>query len=163
MKDQIIPTAKKYLGFTEKPANSGFTDADFEKRMKDVGFQKGHAWCSYFAELVWKEAMPEHFAILDKLFSGSATATFKNFDLDKTFPTSQKPVPGALAIYRFGSGWQGHVGIVIEVNGDRITNIEGNSNDQGGREGVAVVRKSRPVKTIPSAKGLNLVGYVHPI
>ena len=100
--DKIVEVAKRYIGQTEKPNNSGFTDALFEQRMKDTGWSKGASWCSFFCELVWKEAYkdsPETQA-LDKLFSGSATATFKNFDLAKSsgWETGQTPKPGALAV-----------------------------------------------------------------
>lgn len=168
IKERILSTATRYIGFSEKPNNSGFNDADFEKRMKDVGWSKSLAWCSYFAELVWKEAYndePEVLAKLDKLFSGSATATYKNFDIDPTFKTSPTPVEGALAIYRFGVGWQGHVGIVIKVDNtdNLVVNIEGNTNSAGGREGIEVARKKRMIKPPFSKKGLNIIGYVIPI
>ena len=168
IRERIINAATAYLGFTEKPGNSGFTDAGFERRMKEVGWQKSQAWCAYFGELVWKEAYQESFTILKKLnecFSGSATATFRNFDIDGTFPTSQHPSLGALAIYRYGVGWQGHLGIVIRVDDldKRLANIEGNTNSAGGREGFEVAKKGRLIKPPFSKKGLNLVGYVHPI
>ena len=43
--DKIVEVAKRYIGQTEKPNNSGFTDALFEQRMKDTGWSKGASRC----------------------------------------------------------------------------------------------------------------------
>jgi hypothetical protein len=163
--DQIVQTALNYLGKTEKPANSGFTDAEFEKKMKDTGWSKGLSWCAYFTELVWKEVFafkPEILVLLDQLLSGSATATFKNFDVHPSFETGQIPKPGALAVWRYGNGWKGHIGIVYKIVDDNtFTTIEGNTNDEGAREGYEVARRTRKVKTNFSKTGLNLIGFIY--
>lgn len=166
IQDKIVEVAKKYVGKTEKPNNSGFTDAEFEKRMKDTGWDKGMSWCSFFCELVWKEAYlgSKEISSLDKLFSGSATATFKNFDLAKEqgWQTGLMPKVGALAVWRYGVGWQGHIGIVVEENGVTFKTVEGNTNDKGGREGYIVAVKSRVTKGVFQKNGLNLIGFVYP-
>lgn len=163
--ETVIALAKSYVGKTETPNNSGFKDTVFQKKMEEVGWLKGAAWCSYFAELVYREASCEKTvtALLIKLFSGSATATFKNFDLDKTFKTGKEPALGALAIWRHGSGWQGHAGIVVSIDkpNNVFGSIEGNTNDKGGREGYIVSKKYRYIKKPYTATGLNLVGFVY--
>lgn len=164
--EKIKNIALSYLGQREVPGNMGFTDKQFEKKMAAVGFVKSYAWCALFAELIWVEAYEgskETLAKLKTLFSASATATFKNFDLDGTFNTSKTPKVGAVAIWRYGNGWQGHAGIVIAVNGDTITTIEGNTNAAGGREGIEVARKNRKWRGEAfKAKGLNIVGFILP-
>ena len=57
--DKIVEIAMNYLGQEEVSGNMGFEDDEFEKKMKAVGWEKGQAWCAYFAELVWKEAYKE--------------------------------------------------------------------------------------------------------
>lgn len=163
--EKIKEVALKYIGKTEKPSNSGFNDADFEKKMKDTGWIKSASWCAFFTELVWKEAYgTKYTSELSKLFSGSATATFKNFDLAKAngWETGKVPKIGALAVWRHGNGWQGHIGIVVEENGVSFKSVEGNTNDVGGREGYIVAKKSRITKGVYTAKGLNLIGFVYP-
>lgn len=162
---EIARIAQKYIGQTEKPGNAGFTDVSFEIRMKEVGFSKGQSWCSYFCELVWKEAYEGHEIAdkLDKLFSGSATATFRQFDVDKTFPTGVLPKVGALAVWRYGNGWQGHIGIVSSLHNDQFKCIEGNTNDKGGREGYIVAERIRKEKEPFKPNGLNLIGFVYPV
>jgi hypothetical protein len=166
MSEKIVQIAKSYIGKTEISGNKGFTDKKFEKRMKDTGWYSGLSWCAFFSELVWKEAYAESSELvkkLDKLFSGSATTTYKNFDLAVDFKVSPKPVPGALAVWRYGNGWQGHIGVVTEVlNDGTFKCVEGNTNDVGGREGYIVAEKHRKLVKPYQAKGLNLVGFVLP-
>ena len=160
----VISIATSYLGKTETPNNSGFKDSVFQKKMQEVGWVKGYAWCSYFCELVYKEASCERTVttLLAKLFSGSATATFKNFDLDKTFKTGKEPKIGALVIFRYGNGWQGHAAIVTEVvDKNTIRTIEGNTNNLGSREGIVVAKKTRLINKPFTSTGLNFVGFVY--
>ena len=163
--DQIVKIAKSYIGQHEKPSNSGFKDAEFEKRMKDVGWSTSLSWCVFFTELVWKEAYGpgQVFNELSKLFSGSATTTYKNFELSKTWKVGQKPVPGAIAIWRYGNGWQGHAAVVVSVGDKKDFNtVEGNTNSEGGREGVEVAEKTRLTGKAFTKNGLNLVGFIYP-
>lgn len=154
--------AIKYIGQTEKPGNMGFNDKDFERKMEDVGFQKTHAWCAYFAELVFKEANPDKLEELDRLFSASATKTYQNF-VDAGYPYSKTPTEGALVIWqnmKFGKPqWTGHAGVVVKVI-DNITfeSVEGNTNDGGGREGYIVARRIR--KVLQVKEGLQVMGFI---
>lgn len=153
--------ALKYIGQTEKPGNSGFNDAEFEEKMKAVGFQKSHAWCSYFAELVFKEAYPDN-KELDKLFSASAVQTFKNFS-NSAYVIGELPSENWLVIWQMQKDgkpqWQGHVGIVAKViDHETFESIEGNTNDGGGREGYIVAKKLRKVKKVQN--GLQVLGFV---
>jgi hypothetical protein len=55
--------------------------------------------------------------------------------------------PGMVFIMDFGGG-KGHTGIVEAVHGGFITTIEGNSNNQGSRDGVGVFRLTRKINSI---------------
>lgn len=155
--------ARQYIGQTEKPGNMGFNDVVFEKKMEEVGFVKGHAWCAYFAELVFKEAFPEKFDELDKLFSGSTIQTFRNFR-DAAYPIGYVPVVNHLVIWqRYLDGQPqptGHAGVVSEVKSTwEFKSIEGNTNDQGGREGYIVAEHER--KVLAEVKtGLKILGFI---
>lgn len=158
-----VEIATKYIGKTEKPGNAGFNDADFEKKMKDVGFQPGHAWCSYFAELVFKEAYPLKKKEFDKLFSASAVKTFENFK-KAGYAIHDTPQLGALVIWQKQVGgkpsWQGHAGIVVEVTTNQtFKSVEGNTNDSGGREGYIVAKKFRRVQSVTN--GLQVLGFIN--
>lgn len=159
----VIDVAKKYIGQTEKPGNMGFNDAVFEKKMQAVGFQKKQAWCSYFAELCFKEAFPEKSAELDKLFDASAVRTFNNFKA-AGYQISDVPVAGTLVVWQnYVNGqkqWTGHIGVSISAKLPHdFGTIEGNTNEHGGREGYIVYGKDRKVvRNI--ATGLRLLGFV---
>jgi hypothetical protein len=55
--------------------------------------------------------------------------------------------PGHIFIMSFGGGL-GHTGLVESVNGGFITVIEGNTNDNGSREGIGVFRRTRKINSI---------------
>lgn len=157
-----VEVAKKYIGQTEKPKNSGFTDAEFEKKMYNVGFEKGHAWCAYFQELVFKEAYPEKFEELNKLFSGSTIQTFNNF-AKAGYPVSYVPEVGALVIWQMVKEGKpqvtGHAGIVSEVTPEGFKSIEGNTAQGGVREGFIVAEHNR--KVLANVKvGLRIMGFI---
>ena len=155
--------ARQYIGQTEKPGNMGFNDATFEKKMQEVGFQKGHAWCSYAVELWFKEAYPERFDELDKLFSGSTIQTFRNFR-DAAYPIDHVPVVNHLVIWQMMKEGKpqptGHAGIVSEVKSSwEFKSIEGNTNSHGGREGFEVAEKERKVLATV-VNGLKVLGFI---
>lgn len=161
---KVVEIAEGYIGQTEKPGNMGFNDADFEKKMEEVGFQKTHAWCAYFSELVFKEAYPELFGELDKLFSASAVATFANFR-DAGYKIHALPKMGTLVIFQKMKDnvpqWQGHAAICVSVQDNKwvFESVEGNTNDGGGREGYIVAKRTR--KTLADvSNGLKIIGFV---
>ena len=155
--------ALKYIGQTEKPGNAGFNDQEFENRMLDVGFVKGHAWCAYFTELVFKEAYPEKAKELDRIFSGSTIQTFKNFR-DAGYLIGYAPQPNTLVIWQSIKEGKpqatGHAGIVVSVKDTwQFDSVEGNTNDGGGREGYIVARKERKVYA-DVENGLKILGFI---
>lgn len=163
--NKVSEIALSYVGKTETPNNSGFTDKAFEKKMQEVGWLKTQAWCAYLAELICKEAYAgnkDKVAVYNKIFSGSSTQTYQNADIAGL--TSKTPVVGSIAIFRYGNGWQGHTAVVTEVV-DKTTfkTVEGNTNDKGGREGYIVSKKTRKIGLPYTAKGLNLIGFINPL
>jgi hypothetical protein len=168
MNDRIVKIAESYIGKTEKPGNKGFNDPEFERKMRAVGFLPGHAWCAYFGELVWTEAYAGHkmLPVITRLFSPSAVSTFSNFSNSKHFMISPDiPTLGALAIWRYGDGWQGHLGVVtaFDIKNNRMVTADGNTNDKGGREGYIVANRPRRIIRPHSKTDLNLLGFVYPI
>lgn len=158
----VVLEARKYIGKREKPGNSGFFDGAFEADMVDEGWQKGWAWCSIFARLVFRKVYPEK-EELKKLFNPSAVKTFQNFK-DAGYPISIKPAVGSLVIWQQQKNgkphWTGHAGIVEKVFDDEAFQaIEGNSNVAGSRDGDRVIPRSRRVvDDVPN--GLKVLGFV---
>jgi hypothetical protein len=162
---KILELAFADVGQKETPGNSGFENKKFLQQMYDAGWQKGWPWCAVWVEKIWGEAYKgsDKYAEVRKLITPSAVNTFTNFKA--IGKTSNHPVPGALVVWRQGNGWSGHIGIVTKVGLDRnmFQTIEGNTNAAGGREGDVVAIKERRLLFVNSPKGLNLLGFVHPL
>ncbi len=168
----VVSVAMNYVNQQEKTNNSGFKDPNFEKKMKWVGWLKGHPWCAYFVELVYKDAniktgeSKKIQALFDSLFSGSVAQTFNNFKNfvgknKEFFKISMEPKKGSIVIWRSKvNPVFGHTAVVIDVksNGEFVT-VEGNTNDKGGREGYIVAVRKRDM----SGNGYKLVGFIEPI
>lgn len=158
---RIIDTARLFLGQKELPGNKFDPNSELGKLLHAAGQKDGEAWCSYFGEAICTKAYPEKAHELQKLFSASAVATFKNF-VAADFTITAIPIPGALVIWRrYEKGkpmWQGHLGIVTEVQEAGFKSIEGNSNAQGSRDSDSVVENFRTVKFKPD--GITVMGFV---
>lgn len=166
LQNKVIDTALGYEGMQEIKGNLGWTSEAFENKMVSVGWASSHAWCAYFAELVWSEVYDLHGYTkkFDALFSGSATKTYKQFEA-AGWDVGTVPVKGAVIIWRSVKGgkpsWKGHAGILIDFNDSYMTTIEGNTNADGAREGEVVAKKRRKY-TFKVSNGLELVGFIYP-
>jgi len=161
---EIIDNALSYVGEQEKPGNSGFIDPKFEAEMKEEGWQFGWAWCAVFAKVVFKNVYPEKSEELNRLFSPSAVVTFRNFR-DDSYLINELPKPGNLVVWQKviegKKQIQGHVGIVTKLNSAwEFESVEGNSNDEGGREGkeVALITNRKVIKDVWT--GLKVLGFI---
>lgn len=167
---EIVDTAYSFLGQEEIRGNLGFKDEQFEELMKAVGWQKSQAWCAYFAELVWRKAYANQNSLIEeklrKLFSAGAVATFNAFDKSPDFETTKEPVIGSVVIWQNHKNgvakWSGHAGIVVKVRSNGIfESIEGNTNDDGSREGYEVALKPRK-SNYGGKNGLIVKGFIVP-
>ena len=166
---EIIKVAKSYVGQLEKPKNSGFINPEFEAEMIENGFSVGDSWCAIFAKLVWRKAYEKnnanlHFAI-NELFNKSAVATFRNFEKSKLFGATKTPEPGALVVWQnYHDGkpqWTGHIAIFKDYINGKIITIDGNSNEQGVRNGDRVIERARAIN-YNSENGFRLLGFINP-
>lgn len=161
--NKLVEVATLDIGKKEKPGNSGFVDKDHEKRLREVGWRPGWAWCSSQQEAwVWA-AYPELKDIVNGFFVPSATATFRNLK-NAGYPVSMQPKVGDLVYWqRIQDGkalWQGHAGVVSRVVSDaEFYSIEGNTNATGSREGDSVQEKLRYVRS-DVENGLKVMGFV---
>lgn len=140
-----LETAVSQLGVEESPRGSN-AGKEVEAYLKAVGLGKGNAWCMAFVFWCVMEASRKS-AQTNPLSKTAGVLAQWNArpSLRKTTPEA-----GDIFIMDFGGG-KGHTGFVENVlaNG-RIQTIEGNTNDDGSREGYAVCRRTR---TIKSCKG----------
>jgi hypothetical protein len=156
-----IEIAQSYVGQFEISGNQGFKSPEFEKKMHAVGWDKGEAWCILFAELVYKEAYPELYPELEKLFSDSVVETHRLITKAGYEPSSI-PVLGSLMIMQHYTNnkpdWTGHAGVVTQVHSHSTwVCVEGNTNSKGSREGDSVQYKTRSLMYYET--GLRVKGF----
>lgn len=163
--DLIVKIAESYIGQKEVTPNLKFVNPDFDKKIRNVGWSKGQSWCAYFLKLVYKEAFETYSEFEDvalklkKIQSGSVVMSFNNFKMSKDFKISSTPTPGALVFWESTTkkGY-GHCGIVVGIRDKNyIYTVEGNTNNNGSREGDGVYKKVRPIS---GYTGVRLLGYV---
>lgn len=135
--------AQSQIGVQEIPKNSNAGPA-VEKYLKSVGLGKGYAWCMAFMYWSVKSASIE-LNVTNPLTKTAGVMNMYNLEKDLRVST---PKVGDLFTMDFGGG-VGHTGIVEKIlpNG-KIQTIEGNTNDDGSREGYEVCRRTRNVKSI---------------
>lgn len=139
---KALEIAKTQLGVQEIPRGSNAGPA-VEKYLKSVGLGKGYAWCMAFMYWCTKEASTQ-LGLENPLYKTAGVLAMYNKEKDSVVTD---PQPGDLFIMDFGKG-QGHTGIVEKVENNTIHTIEGNTNDEGSREGYEVCRRQRKTNTI---------------
>lgn len=141
---ETIFSAITQLGVEEVPKGSN-AGVDVEKYLKSVGLGKGYSWCMAFVYWNVLQACGK-LAISNPLLKTGGVLAQYNYPKSKRFTA---PKPGDIFIMDYGKG-TGHTGIVEYVLNDTIHTIEGNTNDEGSREGYEVCRR---VRKISSCKG----------
>lgn len=131
----LVEVAARELGVRERTGqNDGLR---VEAYLATVNLKKGQPWCAAFVSWVYKQAG----------YSRPRTAWSPAL-----FPSSRlarSALPGnLLAVYFPKLKRIAHVGIILKMDGEWCSSIEGNTNNQGSREGDGVYRKRRHVKTI---------------
>lgn len=162
---KILDVYQKYLGMTELSGNKFTDDNILGKLLHAAGQKDGESWCCYMQEGLFKEAYPDHFNQLDRLFSANCQQTFRNFK-EAGFEILSLPKIGCLAIWvKMKDGketTQGHAGLVVElIDSWQFKSAEGNSNNEGSREGYEF--DLLPLrKTIHSVtNGLKIKGFIN--
>lgn len=177
--DEIVQMAQHYSeqNITEIEPNKGWTDPAYEADMKAIGWEKGDEWCAASAILDWKKgyaAKPAIWAIAKKLVSLNSQQMACNFHADPVWPTSTHiPKLGAMVIWQEGnSAVSGHCGIVVAINGNQFTSVEGNTTSltkpnpnphMSEREGWTVAAHTHTIGLPHSTLGLNLDRFIYAI
>lgn len=154
--EYIATIARREVGVSESPrgSNRGPRVDQYQAatwlNKKDWG-----AWCASFVCWVVREAMKEAVKNGAKFtFQRPRTAgafDFENWSLKQDESTRTRRSPGRdlkpwdIVIYGFS-----HIGFVSTVpdSKGRFLAIEGNTNDEGGREGYEVAERSRHIRDV---------------
>jgi hypothetical protein len=141
---KTILSAITQIGVQEIPKGSN-KGVHVEKYLKSVGLGGGYSWCMAFAYWNVQQASTK-LGIKNPLFKTAGVIAQWN---NSPQLHSLKPEAGYLFILDEGKGL-GHTGLVEYVVGNTIHTIEGNTNDDGSREGYEVCRR---IRKIASCKG----------
>lgn len=158
----IVVEARRWIGQREIPPNRGFSDAEFERLMREVGgWRPGWAWCACFVRLcVLRGALwtPEEERWLRQSLQPGVLNTWRAFQAAGRI--RQSPTIGSIAFWRNGATAFGHAGIVSAVESpSSFRCIEGNTGALGGRDGEMVRENARRVDFTRRARGLWLLGF----
>ena len=140
-KDAVIQIAKWQVGVMETPANS-----NRQKYGEAYGWN-GVPWCMIFVWCVFKEA---GFNLKKTASCTELTNAYKKAGqwVTKGFK------PGDIVMFDFDGKMDGeteHCGIIIEVRGNQIVTIEGNTSATNNANGGAVMQRVRDLKCVTGA------------
>lgn len=153
-RDLVINIAKSFHGIKEVGKNEGFTNKEFEKAMRNVGWKTGQAWCSYVVKLIYQ------LAEVTTNITGWSPSSYNRKDPVYTggkFIKKPKPADCVSFTYpKFLSNKSrykgiGHTGILMEIRPNGLVTAEGNTSDlslQVVRDGdVYTANKIRPLNS----------------
>lgn len=144
---ETLFVATTQIDIREEGNNGG---PEVRRYLKTVGLTEGYPWCMAF--VYWCVQMAANkLKVSQPLVKTAGVLDQWNRTTCRKIPArAAAPVqPGDIFIMDLGGG-TGHTGFVEKIEGSIVYTIEGNTNDEGSREGYEVARRQR---TISSIKG----------
>lgn len=147
LSSEALFVATTQIDIREEPNNKG---PEVKRYLKSVGLAEGSAWCMAF--VYWcVDIAAKRLNLTNPLVKTAGVLYQWNHNQTcRLIPNRSSGIqPGDIFIMDFGGG-TGHTGFVEKVEGSIVHTIEGNTNDEGSREGYEVARRQR---TITAMKG----------
>jgi CHAP domain len=148
-----LKIAQTQLGVSEMPVGSN-DGPEVRKYLQSVGLGAGFAWCMAFVYWCVENAAKKNDLKNPLIKTGSVLKQYNETNCHKLPKTSRVIKPGDVFIMEFKKG-QGHTGFVENIKGNVVNTIEGNTNDDGSREGYEVARRQRPLSSFKGFIQLN--------
>jgi hypothetical protein len=149
--EKALEIAITQLGVRENgSSNSG---KEVNQYLKSVGLNPGNPWCMAFVCWCYNQASTiqsvPNFLIRTGgvLHQWNEQQPNRKIVLDKVLKNPAIIKPGAVFIMDYGKG-TGHTGLVERIYSGLVETIEGNTNDEGSREGYEVCRRTRKLASI---------------
>ena len=148
---KALEIAISQLGVREKGSSNAGPQVD--QYLKSVGLKPGYPWCMAFVYWCYNQAagslcFPNFLirtgGVLHQWIEQQPT---RKIILDKVLKRPAIVQPGAVFIMDYGKG-TGHTGLVERIQDGLVYTIEGNTNDEGSREGFEVCRRTRKLISI---------------
>lgn len=141
--EKALEIARAQIGVSEEPKNSN-RGPQVDQYIRSVGLDPAgkYPWCMAFVYWCFDQA-GKAVGVINPMFKTGGV--LDQFNKRKNVHQVQTPRPGDVIILDYGAG-KGHTGIVemVHENGT-VGTIEGNTNDEGSREGYEVCRRKRNV------------------
>lgn len=129
-RQKLKDTYSSQLGVTELTGNND--GVEVEKYLASVGLGKGYAWCAAFVTYCFREA---GYQVPSLPMAAQWLIKSKRVAADELIPTD------LFGVY-YGRTVR-HVGFVDRIRGNKLFTVEGNTNNNGSREGIGVFRRIR--------------------
>ena len=154
-----LKVAAGEIGVMEDPlgSNRGPRVDDY---LRSVGVNPAtgsYPWCAAFVYFCFQQAAKslgmnnpaiKTDGVLDH-WNKAGLANIKRLDTEACIANPSLVSPGMIFVIIHPGGTAGHMGLVREIAGNLLTTIEGNTNDNGSREGIGVfLRNQRTIASI---------------
>jgi Domain of unknown function (DUF1906)/CHAP domain/Putative peptidoglycan binding domain len=148
LRDLVIDIAASQIGVVEQPHGSN-RGPEVDVYIRTTGLNPADGsfpWCVCFLYWVFEQAakikrtdnpLPKTAGVIALWNLGRRTEAQV---VRKSDASAQAVKPGMIFFLDLGNG-KGHAGLVIEVDGDRVITIEGNTNPGGSSDGYGVFRR----------------------
>ena len=143
---RVLEIAASQVGVQEHPKGSN-SGPEVDEYLKSVLLSAGNPWCMAFVYWCAREAYRECVMVIPLAQTGGVMIQWKKAQLRKVPNRASGVKPGDIFIMQFAHG-TGHTGFVESIGNGVIHTIEGNTNDDGSREGYEVARRVRPISSI---------------
>ncbi|RBL88538.1 CHAP domain-containing protein [Chitinophaga flava] len=138
--EKVLAVALSQEGVEEHPRGSN-AGPEVNQYLKSVGLGPGYPWCMAFVYWCMQQATTALGVKNELIKTGGVLLQWRTTGMKKV-QSIKSVTPGAIFIMEYGNGF-GHTGFVISVDGNKVYTIEGNTNDQGSREGFTVAKRTR--------------------
>lgn len=152
LQEAAINVAVAELGVTEVGGNN--RGPRVNQYLASVGLDPGYSWCASFVFWCFRQAA-QQLGIVNPC--PRTAGAVRLWTLTEPICRDLVPAPGAIYVLDHGGG-KGHAGIIESIDDEgTISEISGNTNAAGSREGNAVARHIGPPATV---HGGTLLGYL---
>ena len=150
---KVIEVATNEIGVREEPpgSNKGRRVVEYQRA---AGVDPGEPWCVAFLYFCFESAALslgmrnpmddgdcKTGSVLDLWNRARRAGNTLVLLREQALDDPSQVIPGMIFAISTGGG-NGHVGLVVRVDGNRLETIEGNTNDGGSREGIGVFRRT---------------------
>jgi hypothetical protein len=156
----LMDKSEEFVGVTEKGGNNkDFTNKELKQMLVDAGWKSGLAWCSFMVK-----GLLDHCDVPNNVTGWSPTSynrkdvIYTDGEFKQKFEDDDVLVM-SLSYTKFKNVKSrykaiGHTGIVKEIRETNVIIYEGNTGDDGGRDGDGFYKKIRPL-----TKNLHITRY----